>query len=118
MPIVVVENLSKIYPVAVKESGLKATITHFFRRSYQEVKAVQDVSFPIETGEIVGFLGANGAGKTTTLKMLAGLIHPSRGRVRVAGYIPFQRKHNFLPRISLVMGKSINYCGTCLPLTL
>jgi ABC-2 type transport system ATP-binding protein len=46
MPIVVVENLSKIYPVAVKESGLKATITHFFRRSYQEVKAVQDVSLP------------------------------------------------------------------------
>jgi ABC-2 type transport system ATP-binding protein len=105
MPIITAENLSKVYPVAVKEPGLKGTLTHFIRRNYRQVKAVQDVSFQIETGEVVGFLGANGAGKTTTLKMLAGLIHPSSGKVRVAGYVPFRRHEEFLQKITLVMGQ-------------
>ncbi|MBD1833105.1 ATP-binding cassette domain-containing protein [Cyanobacteria bacterium FACHB-472] len=105
MPIVSVENLSKVYPVAVKEPGLKGTLQHFVRRTYRQVKAVQDVSFHIETGEVVGFLGANGAGKTTTLKMLTGLIHPSAGVVRVAGHVPFRRQAPFLQQITLVMGQ-------------
>ncbi|PPS40176.1 ATP-binding cassette domain-containing protein [Chroococcidiopsis sp. TS-821] len=105
MPIISAESLSKVYPVAVKEPGLKGTIQHFFRRTYRMVEAVKQVSFEIEPGEVVGFLGANGAGKTTTLKMLTGLIHPSAGRVRVAGYIPFQRKPGFLKQITLVMGQ-------------
>ncbi|MUL39361.1 ABC transporter ATP-binding protein [Gloeocapsopsis dulcis] len=105
MPIISAENLSKVYPVAVKEPGLKGTLQHFFRRTYRMVEAVKQVSFDIELGEVVGFLGANGAGKTTTLKMLTGLIHPSAGRVRVAGYIPFQRKPGFLKQITLVMGQ-------------
>jgi ABC-2 type transport system ATP-binding protein len=105
MPIISAENLSKVYPVAVKEPGLKGTIQHFFRRTYHMVEAVKQVSFDIAPGEVVGFLGANGAGKTTTLKMLTGLIHPSVGRVRVAGYIPFQRKPGFLKQITLVMGQ-------------
>ena len=105
MSIIVVENLSKIYPVAVKEPGLKGTLVHFFRRAYREVKAVQNISFQIEAGEIVGFLGPNGAGKTTTLKMLSGLIYPSSGRVRVAGYIPYRRQAKFLEKMSLVMGQ-------------
>ncbi|MBL1176499.1 ABC transporter ATP-binding protein [Pantanalinema sp. GBBB05] len=105
MSAIVVENLSKVYPVAVKEPGLKGTVQHFFHRTYREVKAVQAISFEIEPGEVVGFLGANGAGKTTTLKMLTGLIHPSSGRVNVAGYTPFQRKTGFLQKITLVMGQ-------------
>ncbi|HEY9615449.1 MAG TPA: ATP-binding cassette domain-containing protein [Microcoleaceae cyanobacterium] len=105
MSAIVVENLSKVYPVAVKEPGLKGTLQHFFRRTYREVKAVQTISFEIEPGEVVGFLGANGAGKTTTLKMLTGLIHPSSGQVHVAGYTPFQRKPGFLQKITLVMGQ-------------
>jgi ABC-2 type transport system ATP-binding protein len=105
LSIIAVENLSKIYPVAVKEPGLKGTLTHFWRRTYREIKAVQNVSFYIEPGEVVGFLGANGAGKTTTLKMLTGLIHPSEGLVRVANYIPFRRQPQFLQKISLVMGQ-------------
>lgn len=105
MSIIVVENLSKIYPVAVKEPGLKGTLVHFFRRAYREVKAVQNISFQIEVGEIVGFLGPNGAGKTTTLKMLSGLIYPSSGRVKVAGYIPYRRQAKFLEKMSLVMGQ-------------
>lgn len=105
MSLIAVEHLSKIYPVAVKMPGLRGTLTHFFHRTYQEIKAVEDISFGIETGEIVGFLGPNGAGKTTTLKMLSGLIHPSAGSVRVAGYVPFRRQAQFLQKMSLVMGQ-------------
>ncbi|MBW4514770.1 MAG: ATP-binding cassette domain-containing protein [Timaviella obliquedivisa GSE-PSE-MK23-08B] len=105
MPIINVENLSKVYPVAVKEPGLKGTLTHFFKRTYTAIAAVKSVSFAIESGEVVGFLGANGAGKTTTLKMLTGLIHPSEGRLDVAGYNPFQRETGFLRKITLVMGQ-------------
>lgn len=105
MSIIVVENLSKVYPVAIKQSGIKGTLTHFLRRKYRSVKAVENVSFEIGAGEIVGFLGPNGAGKTTTLKMLTGLIHPSSGHVRVADHIPFRRQTEFLQKITLVMGQ-------------
>ncbi|MBE9038050.1 ABC transporter ATP-binding protein [aff. Roholtiella sp. LEGE 12411] len=105
MPIIVAEKLSKFYPVAVKEPGIKGTIKHFFRRTYRSIKAVEDVSFEIAPGEIVGFLGPNGAGKTTTLKMLTGLIHPSGGTVKVAGHVPFRRDEAFLQKITLVMGQ-------------
>jgi ABC-2 type transport system ATP-binding protein len=100
-----VENLSKFYPVAVKDPGIAGTITHFFRRTYRSIKAVQDVTFEIAPGEVVGFLGPNGAGKTTTLKMLTGLIHPSGGTVKVAGHTPFLRQEAFLQKITLVMGQ-------------
>ena len=105
MSIIVAENLNKSYPVAIKNPGIRGTITHFFRRNYRLIKAVQDVSFTIETGEIVGFLGPNGAGKTTTLKMLTGLIHPSSGLVKVGGFVPFRRQEKFLQKITLVMGQ-------------
>ncbi|NJN87722.1 MAG: ATP-binding cassette domain-containing protein [Leptolyngbyaceae cyanobacterium SL_7_1] len=105
MSIIQVEHLSKVYPVAVKDPGLRGTVRHFFRRTYRSVSAVRQVSFQIEPGEVVGFLGPNGAGKTTTLKMLTGLIHPSSGRVSVAGYTPFQRHSEFLQTITLVMGQ-------------
>ncbi|MBD2301005.1 MULTISPECIES: ATP-binding cassette domain-containing protein [Nostocales] len=105
MPHIFVENLSKSYPVAIKEPGLAGTITHFFRRTYRSIQAVENVSFEITPGEVVGFLGPNGAGKTTTLKMLTGLIHPSSGTVRVAGHIPFLRQEAFLQKITLVMGQ-------------
>jgi len=105
MPAISAKNLSKRYPITVKEPGFQGTAQHFFRRNYRTVNAVQAVSFQIEPGEVVGFLGANGAGKTTTLKMLTGLIHPSEGTVQVAGYVPFQRKTGFLRKITLVMGQ-------------
>lgn len=105
MPIITVKHLSKVYPVAVKEPGLKGTLRHFFQRTYRSIAAVQSVSFEIGSGEVVGFLGPNGAGKTTTLKMLTGLIHPSEGEVTVAGHIPFQRSPDFLQKITLVMGQ-------------
>ncbi len=105
MSIIIAQNLSKVYPVSVKEPGIKGTITHFFRRTYRQIKAVQDVSFEIAPGEVVGFLGPNGAGKTTTLKMLTGLIYPSSGKLKVAGHVPFRRQESFLQKITLVMGQ-------------
>ncbi len=105
MSIIIADNLSKVYPVAVKEPSMKGTIAHFFKRTYRSINAVSNVSFEIAPGEVVGFLGPNGAGKTTTLKMLTGLIHPSSGNVRVAGHVPFRRQEAFLQKITLVMGQ-------------
>jgi len=105
MSIIMTQNLSKSYPVAVKAPGLKGTLRHFFQRTYMNVNAVKDITFSIEAGEMVGFLGPNGAGKTTTLKMLTGLIYPSTGTVQVVGEEPFQRQHSFLQQITLVMGQ-------------
>ena len=100
-----VQNLCKTYRVAQKRPGFKGTLTHFFKRQTVDVNAVKQISFSIKPGEIVGFLGANGAGKTTTLKMLCGLIHPSSGEVRVAGYLPQKLQTSFLRKISLVLGQ-------------
>ena len=102
---ITVEHLGKTYRVADKDPGLTGTLSHFFKRRSRDVQAVNDLSFSIKPGEMVGFLGANGAGKTTTLKMLCGLIHPSRGQVRVAGFLPQRRQSTFLRQITLVMGQ-------------
>jgi ABC-2 type transport system ATP-binding protein len=80
-------------------------VRSFFHRTYKEVHAVQQVSFRIGRGEIVGFLGPNGAGKTTTLKMLSGLLHPTGGGARVLGYIPWELKNDYLRAMTLVMGQ-------------
>ncbi len=99
------QNLCKTYRVAQKQPGFAGTLRHFFARKYKEVRAVRDVCFAIEEGQIVGFLGPNGAGKTTTLKMLTGLLHPTTGTASVLGYTPFRRQRPFLEQITLVMGQ-------------
>ncbi|MCF2971606.1 ATP-binding cassette domain-containing protein [Synechococcus sp. Nb3U1] len=104
-PIITARELSKVYPVALKDPGVLGTLRHFFRRTYRYIPAVQSISFQIQPGEVVGFLGPNGAGKTTTLKMLTGLIHPSGGTVQVVGHTPYQRDPAFLQQITLVMGQ-------------
>ena len=78
-----VRNLSKSYRVHKRPPGLVAALRSVLKRHYETVKAVDDLSFQIAEGERVGFLGPNGAGKTTTLKVLAGLLHPTSGDVRV-----------------------------------
>jgi viologen exporter family transport system ATP-binding protein len=105
MPIIAANGLSKSYRVYQKQDGLLGALRGLFRREYKEVKAVENVSFNIEPGEIVGFLGPNGAGKTTTLKMLSGLIFPTSGTATVLGHIPWQREDAFRRQFALVMGQ-------------
>ena len=81
------------------------SIKSLFKRKYEDVKAVDNISFEIDEGELVGFIGPNGAGKTTTLKCLSGLLYPTAGSVSVLGYNPWHRKYDFLKQISLVMGQ-------------
>ena len=85
MSIIKVENLSKIFKKPIREEGLIGMIKSFFSRKYEEVKAVDDISFEIGEGEIVGYIGANGAGKSTTIKMMCGILHPTGGSVTVDG---------------------------------
>ena len=103
-PVVLAEALSKTYTVKVRDPGLRGAVRALVRPRYREVRAVDRVSFAIERGEIVAFIGPNGAGKTTTLKMLAGLLYPSGGRARVAGFEPWAGGAAFKRRIALVLG--------------
>ena len=100
-----VDRLRKWYRVHRRAPGLGAALRSLFHRAYEDVKAVEDVSFSISAGERVGFLGPNGAGKTTTLKVLSGLLYPTEGRVSVAGFLPQERARGFLAQITLVMGQ-------------
>ena len=100
-----VQGLVKHYRVHRKAPGFMGSLRSFFRRQYENVKAVDDISFQIEAGEVVGFLGPNGAGKTTTLKVLSGLLHPTAGRARILGFTPHERRSPFLKQITLVMGQ-------------
>ncbi|NCO12038.1 MAG: ABC transporter [Candidatus Pacebacteria bacterium CG_4_10_14_3_um_filter_34_15] len=100
-----VSNLKKYFKVYKKEPGLWGSIKSLWKRSYETVKAVDDVSFEIAEGEIVGFIGQNGAGKTTTLKMLSGLLYPTDGKTTVLEFNPWDRKPEFQKQFALVMGQ-------------
>src|SRR2546427_12757140 len=103
--IVTAEGLSKTFQVKVRDPGLRGAVRALFRPRYRDVLAVRDVTFRIEPGEIVAFLGPNGAGKTTTLKMLAGLLYPTSGRVEAAGFVPWTGGAAFQPCLTALRGQ-------------
>ena len=103
--VISVSHLSKYYTVYQKEPGFLGSIKSLFLRKYETVTAVDNISFSITEGELVGFIGPNGAGKTTTLKCLSGLLYPSGGEISVLGFTPWERKYEFLSQIALVMGQ-------------
>ena len=105
MPAIDVSNLTKFYRVFRKKEGLRASLAGLFHREYKEIRAVDGISFRIETGEMVAFLGPNGAGKTTTLKLLSGLVFPTGGNAQVLGHVPWKRENAYRRRFSLVMGQ-------------
>lgn len=98
-------SLTRTFSVYHKDPGLSGAIKALFFRKMEIKYAVNNVTFSINQGELVGFIGPNGAGKTTTLKMLSGLLHPSSGEVSVLGFTPFDRKLAYLKQVALVMGQ-------------
>ncbi len=105
MSAILVKNLTKYYKTYEKKPGFIGSLTSLAKRKHSLVKAVDNVSFNIEEGELIGFIGPNGAGKTTTLKCLSGLLYPTNGEISVLGFTPYERKNQFLKQISLVMGQ-------------
>ncbi len=104
MSAIAAECLTMTYRAPVRPPGLRAALSSLIRRELRDVEAVRDLSFTVDTGEMVGFIGPNGAGKTTTLKMLSGILHPTGGDARVLGFQPWQRTHGFLRRIAMIRG--------------
>ena len=105
MVTIAVSHLKKYFKVYKRSSGILPAFRSLISRPTETVYAVDDISFTIDQGELVGFIGPNGAGKTTTLKCLSGLLYPSNGEIKVLGFTPFERKNDFLKQISLVMGQ-------------
>jgi ABC-2 type transport system ATP-binding protein len=105
MSLIEVHGLTKAFRTYKKEPGFAGAVRGLFHRRYEKTIAVDQVSFAIEEGELVGFLGPNGAGKTTTLKMLSGLLHPTSGSARVLGYVPWQRDDGYRRQFALLLGQ-------------
>ena len=100
-----VRNLTRVFRTYKKQPGFWGGVRGLFHRQFEETRAADDVSFDIAEGEFVGFLGPNGAGKTTTLKMLSGLIYPTSGTARVAGFDPTKRENAYRRLFALVLGQ-------------
>jgi ABC-2 type transport system ATP-binding protein len=100
-----VDGLAKDYRVYDKPEGLLASVRSLFHRPSRLVEALKGVSLSVERGEFVALLGPNGAGKTTFLKLLSGIITPSRGTASVLGHVPWERADDFRRRFALVMGQ-------------
>ena len=107
MPAIRIRNLCKTFkvPLPQKKKGVFASIKHFITHPTKNIDAVKNLSFDIERGEILGFLGANGSGKSTTIKMLTGILTPTSGQVEVLGFTPHKQRRQFTPHIGLVLGQ-------------
>ncbi|WP_148323680.1 ABC transporter ATP-binding protein [Paraclostridium bifermentans] len=100
-----VENLSKEFKINKKYPGFKGAIKSFFSTEHITKKAVDDISFEINDGEIVGYIGANGAGKSTTIKMMTGILTPTNGIVTVNGIVPYENREKNAKNIGVVFGQ-------------
>lgn len=100
-----VENLSKDFKINKKYAGFKGAIKSFFTSEYTVKKAVDNISFEINDGEIVGYIGANGAGKSTTIKMMTGILKPTNGIVSVNGLLPYEDREKNAKNIGVVFGQ-------------
>jgi ABC-2 type transport system ATP-binding protein len=100
-----IEELSKTFTVRTRPQGRFAVLRGLWSSQRKEVRAVDRLSLSIAPGERVAFVGPNGAGKSTTIKMLSGILHPSAGAVRVAGYVPWRERRQLAYRIGTVFGQ-------------
>ncbi|MDE7436832.1 MAG: ATP-binding cassette domain-containing protein [Lachnospiraceae bacterium] len=102
---IMVQDIKKYYRIAKRDKGIFASLRFLFNRKYEIKKAVDDVSFSIKRGEIVGFVGPNGAGKSTTIKILSGILYPDAGDVNIKGYIPYKQRKQYVKNIGVVFGQ-------------
>ena len=100
-----VKNLHKVFTYYEKKEGFQHSLKNLLVRKQKTKEAVKNISFDIDSGDIIGFLGPNGAGKTTTLKMLSGILYPTSGEVHVLGYCPWKRQKEFKMKYSMVLGQ-------------
>jgi len=100
-----VEHLTKTYRVSRRDGGLKQAMKAFIRRDTEEIHALDDISFTISDGEIVGYIGPNGAGKSTTIKILSGILTPDSGTCTVNGRIPWKQRRQHVADIGVVFGQ-------------
>lgn len=105
MPIITANNLEKTFRRARRVEGRLGGLRTFFSREFETTQAVSDVSFSVEEGELVGYLGSNGAGKPTTIKMLSGILVPTSGSVDVAGLVPWEQRERNALNIGVVFGQ-------------
>ena len=105
MSFISVKHIKKTFKVPIKSSGILGTLKSFFKRKYRYIKAIDDISFSIKKGEIVGYIGPNGAGKSTTIKILSGILLPDSGDVKVAGLIPSKDRKEYVKQIGVVFGQ-------------
>ncbi|MBE1445216.1 ATP-binding cassette domain-containing protein [Paenibacillus sp. OAS669] len=102
---ITVNGISKSFLVAKRTSGLRHAIKSLFHREFTVVEALQDISFSIEPGEIVGYIGPNGAGKSTTIKVMSGILVPDRGTCTIKGYTPWLERVPYVKHIGVVFGQ-------------
>lgn len=100
-----VKNVSKEFKKIIKEPGLKGSVKSLFHKKQEIVKAVDDISFTVEKGEILGFIGPNGAGKSTAIKMLTGILTPTSGDIMINGQVPYKNRKKYVKEIGVVFGQ-------------
>ena len=105
MKVIEVKKLSKTFKVKLKEKGLKGSLKSIIKPKYKTVKAVKNISFEVEKGEIIAFIGPNGAGKSTTIKMLTGILYPEKGEINVLGIDPKKERKKLAYQIGTVFGQ-------------
>lgn len=105
MSFIEVKNISKEFKVNKRSAGIPGMIANMFVPKFEIKKAVNDLSFTIEKGEMVGFIGPNGAGKSSTIKMLSGILCPDKGSITVGGFIPYKQRKAYVGNIGVVFGQ-------------
>lgn len=101
---ILVENLSKEFKIHKKYEGVGGTFRSFFSRKYDLKRAINNISFQINDGEMVGYIGLNGAGKSTTIKILSGLMQPTSGKCLINGIVPYEERKEYTKNIGVVFG--------------
>ena len=102
---ITMKNVCKSYKVARRNAGFKEACKSLFRREYETIQALSDVSFTINEGEMVGYIGPNGAGKSSTIKILSGILTPDSGTCTVNGRVPWENRIQHVKNIGVVFGQ-------------